>query len=378
MILSYASELVSFNGHSFNYHTSVCRSLSAEGVDYLVFTPLLKKNISNQRWMVSKYVKFDRNKILEIKIIPRAFVFFVDAVNLALQLLLFIRSQKSRRPKGLLVESASNPLEHLLVFTMVRLCFPNLKLIYVVRNLQKNDFFGFLEKLVYTVLGGRATILADTRLLVRAVSAKYSVNTQFIPIPFAQQTDECAEHGVGPVSIWLYHVNGMSKGLDEVVRYMHCADQESLISRGVILYVNNDLHNKLAQTGFPRQFMKVFSGLDDVGYYTAMRSCQIALFPYLTGGSTGYEMSSSGVFNDAVCLGLLPLVTPGTWMHAVLSENDFLSLCLTDIDNFNSIVLRYDAFITSPSFEGYKNFCAKVREESKLSSFGNVLLSALT
>lgn len=328
LVLSSASALYSFMGHSYNYHSAVKNALDLDCIEYRVLIP--KNNpISNKGgiWVA----ELDTSATLISKFnskIVRFFYYVYDSIVISITWLRFYKKYSDRRKTIVFFETGGNFLDEALIslFLIFSIFKKPVAVWYLVRGLPSSRKFQYILRFSIffaQFLAGkdRLFILTDTLPLKEALALFLRRQVSCVAIPHGLNTFFGSKNTIKEVSqdsiirIWGVSCLGLNKGEDYLVSLLQNIKSEiaaQVLVRDAFIK-KNDLYKNQA-------ILPIGDDLSEVDFIASLQSCDVALLPYFGGNNQQYHLSSSGIFVDCLAAGLLPVVSPGTWMETELKR----------------------------------------------------------
>lgn len=339
IVLSSASALSSFRGHSYNYHRAVRDSLKLASIGYKVLIP--KKNpIIDKDDLWEARMQIPAGSVSDTSSKFLRFFIYIHKSLCATASWPHFYSKFSKNTKVIVFyETGGNFLNEALISIALKILGKKPYAVwFLIRGLPDTKKFLYLLKISVffaELFSGRGKLIlaTDTVLLQEHLSCILKKNVISLPIPhgYPMSCDHEASKrcGVDRVKIWGLSCTGENKGEQYLANLLRNANR----TFGDI-FVRSMFLEKYRIPEKP--YIKVAPNeLDAQQFSYLLQSCNVVLLPYFGGGVQAYKLSSSGVFVDSVTAGLLPLVTKHTWMEFEL--NRF---------NLNELVIDWGKFKT--------------------------------
>ncbi|MCL5274164.1 MAG: hypothetical protein M1434_05370 [Chloroflexi bacterium] len=192
-------------------------------------------------------------------------------------------------------------------------------------------FFRIFHAIVRMKLGpDRLTLLSDSSVIARDLTAQMRQTVHVVPIPHAalngNEPVEFPSPDLSPcdhnrLTCWWPGQPAVTKGLAEIDRITRMAETEDTHLR-IIAAAGS--HLQAHANGC--DVMLVPDVLTRPQYIGWLRSSDIILLPY---DPAVYSERTSGIFCEAISAGKMVAVTDGTWMANELKEHDLAKLILS-------------------------------------------------
>lgn len=344
LILSSASALYSFMGHSYNYHLAVKNALDLDCIEYKVLIP--KKNPiadKNAMWVeelgtsATLISKFNSKAV-------RFFYYVYDSIIASLAWLRFYKEYSGTRQTIIFFETGGNFLNEALISLLLSFLSSKkpVAVWYLIRSLPASIKFQYILRfsiLFAQLLAGkdRLFILTDTlplkevlalflRRQVACVAIPHGLNASFGSKDIIKRATQDTM-----IRIWGVSCLGLNKGEDYLIRILQNMDSErtaQVLVRNAFIK-KNELYKNSA-------ILPIDDELSEIDFIGKLQSCNIAMLPYFGGNNQQYHLSSSGIFVDCIAAGVLPIVSPGTWMETEL-KRFYLEELIVDWDQYNNL-----------------------------------------
>ena len=343
LVLSSASALYSFMGHSYNYHSAVKDALQLDSIDYKVLIPRRNPITSgNAMWVAELGTSAMLISQFDLKTV-RFFYYVYDAVVISFSWLRFYKVNSKVHSTFIFFETGGNFLDEMLISFVLKLFSfkkPE-KVWYLIRGLPSSKKFQYILKLSIVAaqfLAGKnkLIVLTDTLPLKESLTLFLKREVSCVAIPHGLTASLGSRKVIVPpqkksiTRIWGVSCLGQNKGEDylaSLLKNINLVFPIQVLVRDVFLYRNQIDENQV--------IFRIGDNLSERDYIKNLQSCSVALLPYFGGNNQQYHLSSSGIFVDCLAAGVLPLVSKGTWM-----ETELKRFCLEELivnwDKYNN------------------------------------------
>ena len=331
-------------GHSYNYHSAVKNALDLDCIEYKVLIPKNNPIASkNAIWVA----ELDTSATLISKFNSKAVRFFYyvrDSITISLAWLKFYKEYSVSKKTIVFFETGGNFLDEALISLILSLLIfkKPVAVWYLIRGLPTSRKFQYILRFSIfcaQLLAGkdRLFILTDTLPLKEALALFLRRQVCCVAIPHGLNASIGSKDIIkvaaqdSMIRIWGVSCLGLNKGEDYLIRLlqnMHSEKKTQVLVRNAFIKKNELFKNQA--------ILPIGDDLSEVDFISNLQSCNVALLPYFGSNNQQYHLSSSGIFVDCLATGLLPIVSPGTWMETELKRFGLEEL-IVDWGRYNNL-----------------------------------------